>query len=366
MNSDFQTWQHYLETELPRIAALLSSHNITLDEAQPHTKGERFLMRALTTIGGTKLILFGIETTTQRRVVIKVSNDTVGKNELRHERLCRMLLQSVKFSYESFHAPAEILFLEQSPYVLFVTEYVHQDSSFLDRPLEEQFSYALLALKAQERTRATTYNHLTQIRQVFGSRNSATYLALVDTFIHLNEVNCSSEIIRGLLIETKARLVENKTLVDQYGNFLTHTDFVPHNFRISDNTLYLLDFSSLRFGNKHEGWGRFLNFMTLYNPELESLLITYVEENRSAGERASLQVMRLFRLGEIIAYYTKTLENSHGDLLTLNQLRITFWSEVLKAELEDTRVSNTVVAEYRRKRDVLRSNEEKLRQIGLH
>ncbi len=130
--------------------------------------------------------------------------------------------------------------------------------------------------------------------------------------------------------------------------------------------LYLLDFSSLRFGNKHESWARFLNFMALYNPALENLLITYVEQNRSSEERESLQLMRLFRLGELVAYYANTLEKSSGDLFTLNQARIAFWTDVLIAELHNTRVDATVRTAYTQRRDALRSNSEKVRQIGLH
>jgi thiamine kinase-like enzyme len=161
-------------------------------------------------------------------------------------------------------------------------------------------------------------------------------------------------------------LLKNHSRIDQYGNFLTHTDFVPHNFRIKDGTLYLLDFSSLRFGNKHEGWARFLNFMTLHNRELETLLVSYVKDNRSEEELESLWLMRLFRLGEIITYYVTTLDKSVDNLLTLNQSRVVFWSEVLKAELRNERVAESIVEEYRQQRDQLRTEEEKVRQVGLH
>ena len=68
--------------------------------------------------------------------------------------------------------------------------------------------------------------------------------------------------------------------------------------------------------------------MTLYNPELEELLITYVEKNRSFEERESLQLMRLFRLGEIISYYVNTSEQSTGNLRDLNLVRVRFWNDV--------------------------------------
>ena len=106
--------------------------------------------------------------------------------------------------------------------------------------------------------------------------------------------------------------------------------------------------------------------MTLYNPELENLLITYVEKNRAPEERESLQLMRIFRLGEIITYYTNTLKNSAGDLLKLNQTRVKFWSNVLEAELGNKRINRETVEAYKNNRDTLRSQDEKNRQLGLH
>ena len=365
--SDTQTsWSEYTASEIPRIASLLTPHTIVLDDTQPHTQGERFLMQALTTIGGKKLILLGTLGKTGERVVIKATNDLVGKQELTHERHCRTLLHGMNFSYETFHSPREILFIEKSGYTIFVSEFIQQTSSFLERPIEEQFSYALSALRAQERTRATTASHIAQIKHVFGTRTSNEYLGMFEAFIYTVSIKCDNQKTQATLQEAYGRLVAGQTTIEQYGGFLTHTDFVPHNFRIKDGTLYLLDFSSLRFGNKHESWARFLNFMTLYNPELESLLITYVEQNRSTEERESLQLMRLFRLGEIIAYYANTLEKSADDLLTLNQTRIEFWTDVLAAELKNTRVDTSVRTTYKEKREALRSAGEKHRQIGLH
>ena len=360
----FTTWNEYLQNELPRVAALLVPYEITLSKDQPHTKGERFLMQALTTTSGKKLILLGTDTKTGRKILIKATSDFAGTQELEHERQCRSLLHSMKFSYESFHSPKELYFIKTNDYTIFVSEYIEQDSSFLERPLSEQFSFALRALKAQEHTRATTAGHLAQTKRIFGTRNSADYIRMFEAFIIAVQVKQINTI--AVLEEACSVLKKNSTRIEQYGNFLTHTDFVPHNFRIEDDTLYLLDFSSLRFGNKHEGWARFLNFMTLYNPELEILLLNYVRENRAPEECESLHLMRLFRLGEIITYYANTLEKSTDNLRILNQARINFWTEVLKAELKNTHVADTVVATYKTLRDQLRSEDEKARQVGLH
>lgn len=57
MKQTENNWNESLKSKLPKIAVLLSSHQIVLDEEQPHTGGERFLMQALTTIGGQKIYL---------------------------------------------------------------------------------------------------------------------------------------------------------------------------------------------------------------------------------------------------------------------------------------------------------------------
>lgn len=366
MSTAHTAWEAYVKEELPRVGVLLKRYAITLDTIQPHTQGERFLMQAVTTFGGIKLILLGRDEKTGKRVVIKVSNEQAGKNELQHERTCRTALHAMRFSYESFHSPLELLFLETEGYTIFVSEYIAQTSTFLERPLPEQFSYSLRALKAQEQTRATTAGHFRSIKAVFGTRTAQEYLQLFDSFYAIIQASLVDVSVLKAFAEAKALLQSSTERIEQYGGFLTHTDFVPHNFRISNDTLYLLDFSSLRFGNKHESWARFLNFMTLYNRELESLLLEYVQKNRAPEECESLHIMRVFRLCEIITYYAKTLEKTSGDLRLLSEARISFWTEVLKSTLVGTRIKETVVTQYKAIRDRLRSDDEKARQTGLH
>ncbi len=366
MNTPEEQWREYLASELPVIRSILLHYQITLLSEQPHIKGERFLIQALTTTSGKKLILLGTDTKTNKTVVIKATADYQGKEELRHERKCRTLLHSMNFSYESFHSPEEIHFIEERGYVLYVGEFIDQSSSFLERPLEEQFSFALRALKAQEQSRATTAQHLSQVARVFGARTSENYLLMTEGFIKKVADHGSFDSLTPFLHEVKNVLTKKRQCIDQYGGFLTHTDFVPHNFRIKDGTLYLLDFSSLRFGNKHESWARFLNFMTLYNPDLEQLLTNYVNENRAKEERESLHLMRLLRLVEITAYYVGTLERSAGNLLELNTARVYFWCKVLEAEYSGQQIAPDIVEAYKATRDCLRSSDEKIRQVGLH
>lgn len=359
-------WERYTGEEIPKIAALIAPYHLTLFSDQPHIKGERFLMQALTTIGGRKLILLGLNTETDEPVVIKASRERAGRDELHHERKCRNLLHQMKFSYESFHSPKEVLFTDTEGYTIFVSAFVPQTVSFLERPLREQFDYALRGLKAQERTRATTAKHFAQIKNVFGTRTHHEYISQSAGFLKSATDLHAPATTLALLERTHQKIIASQQRIEQYCGFLTHTDFVPHNIRIFDDTLYLLDFSSLLFGNKHESWARFLNFMTLYNRDLETWLLEYIEHNRAPEEQESLHLMRLYRLEEIIVYYLNTLTKSEGNLLALNTARVKFWSDVLLAELDDIRVSDAVVEQYRRTRDTLRSESEKERQIGLH
>jgi hypothetical protein len=353
-----------LQVQLETATQLLRTAGYTLSPDQPHLLGERFLMQNISTHSGAKLILLGTDPN-GNKVVIKCTNDPDGAREINHERACRTLLGNLNFSYQPFHTPQEIAYWEDKGHTIAVQSYINQASNFIDRPLREQFTLALNAFKTQESCQATTDGHYRTIEKTFGIRDSNDYLRLAAGFLEKIQTQATAEVIK-MTQTVYTALVAKRERIEQYCGFLTHTDFVPHNFRVTDDTMYLLDCASLEFGNKHESWARFLNFMTLYNYELETLLLTYVEENRSAEERESLQLMRLYRLIEIIAYYLGTLERSSDDLLELNQSRVAFWHEVLLAELDNRRVDRETVERYRITRDRLRSDDEKKRQQHLH
>lgn len=358
-----QKWEAYKQEELVRISPILEELGLTLDEIQPHTEGERYLMQAMTTAGGRKLILLarGADGT---RVVVKATSDEAGKRELRHERERRLFLTEVQFAYHAFMAPREIAFIERNQTIVSIQAYIPQDRPFLDRAIEDQFMIALRAFKAQESAHATTYGHYRTVRRVFGERNVSEYHSSFDAFATTIRVRFPT--LGPLLEEAGARITQGHQLLKQYDGFLTHTDFVPHNFRVSGGDLYLLDHSSIRFGNKYEGWARFTNFMALYEPLLESALMRYIRDNRTPEELETFTLMRLYRLGEILCYYVRTLEKSEGDLHTLNEARVIFWGNVLEAVLQGTQVDLSIIDTYRAQRDRLRSSEEKRRQLGLH
>ncbi len=361
-----EAWNTYVQQELALAAPLLSAHGLVLESEQPHLHGERYLMQAVTTTSGKKLILLG-KTPEGQKVVIKVTSDPLGKQELARERACAALLQQIHFAYQVFSSLNELLYVEENGCLVSVHEFIEQEMQFLDRALPQQFSLALRAFKAQESAHATTFEHHRRIQKTFGSKNSEEYLR---SFVEFQTKICdsteNSQTLPGLLEQGAQALAQGAETIEQYCDFLTHTDFVPHNIRIRQDTIFLLDHSSLRFGNKYEGWARFLNFMTLYNPALEKALVGYVRDNRTPEELLSLKLMRIYRLAEIIWYYTQSLARSSGTLHTLNTKRIEFWTHALEATLQDHELSESIRSAYMHDRDILRSDDEKKRQQGLH
>lgn len=365
-NDTKEYWERYKNSELDKISRILKKLGYTLEEKQPHISGERFLSEAVTTAHGRKFILVG-NNDAGGKVIIKATSDKKGGQEIEHERKCREVLKEIKFAYQTFFTPAETLFIKKDGHTISIQEFIEQERPFLERGTPEQFGLALKAFKAQESAHATTYAHERLVRKNFGSIDAKEYLKVFEKFKKdiASHFSKNEELAENLKKAEKI-LEENKKTIEQYCGFLTHVDFVPHNIRIADRNIYLLDHSSLRFGNKYEGWARFLNFMALYNPSLESALTEYVKNNRTEEESLSLKLMRIYRLGEIIWYYTNTLAKTSGDLYTLNTKRVQFWTEVLKAMLENKNVSKEIVEKYKNDRNSLRSEEEKERQIGLH
>lgn len=356
-------WHSYCTEELAQARKSLAALGYTLLSDQPHIQGERYLMQALTTTSGRKLILLG-ENREGARVVIKVTSDPAGKRELTHDRRCRLMLRTIRFSYSPFHSPEELFFGEMGGQLISIQRFIEQERPFIERTLKQQFALALKGFKIQEAAHAATYEQAKQVSRTFGSIDAAGYLETFSGFLAQAQAEHHSCVP---LLENAGEVLSANTLrIEQYTGFLTHTDFVPHNFRVLGEDIYLLDHASLRFGNKYEGWARFLNFMSLYNPELDRALVSYVQLNRAKEEVETLRLMRIFRLGEIITYYLKAASRSSGDLELLNRARIDLWSHMLEVRLEDREPDPLVLLHYKETRDRLRSEEEKRRQVGLH
>ena len=364
MTSDAKlSWEEYRDRELAILNPLLNELGFSLDEKQPHIGGERYLMRAVTTASGMKLLLLGKETSTGRRVVIKTSSEEGGQGEIAHERVCKDMLTRAQLTSTSLLFPEELLFTERQSYTIAVQLFIETQGQFIDRPVDEQFRIALRALEAQEAVQVTTFERLGLDVDVFGRRTASDYEKQAAAFA--GDVVAAFPEKRELVERALQFVQEGVSTIEAYGDTLTHTDFVPHNLRVVGEDVYLLDLSSLRFGNKYEGWARFLNFMELYNPELVGMFSKHVQENRPE-EVEALALMRVYRLLEILWYYRNTLDRSEGDLLTLNRARIDWWAHVLERTLEgEGSVPETRLA-YITLRDSLRSPEEKVRQQGLH
>lgn len=331
--------------ELERIRPALLTLGYALEAEQPHISGERFLMQK------EKLVLAGTDKI-GNKVIIKVARLAGGKTEIKKEKSARDLLSSLAFASEVILFPKELHFGEIGEYLFLITEYIAQDKVFVEHTLEEQFFMALRAFEAQESFHATTFEHLKKVEKVFPVHHARDYFNMFEDFMkNTPSLEPAVEFLRA-----------NKILIDTYCNYLVHTDFVPHNLRVHGRKLYMLDAAAAEFGNKYEGWARFLNYMVIHNPALERLLSEYIQKNRGPEEYLNLRLMRVFKIGYLIDYYARSLTKTEGDLHELTQKRLAFWQRVLQSVLEDIPFPLEVVEEYKGKRDTLRSEEEKKRQ----
>jgi hypothetical protein len=366
MSANATSWEDYRDKELGQIVPILSRLGFSLDDTQLHIAGERSLMMARKRDvggGGYKLVLTGKRDADGKKVVIKVSSTEGGKEEIGREReMCKDLHQ-IEFAYRTFDSPKEILFVHEGPLCIHITEYIVQDRSFFEHTLQEQFFLALQALEAQEGVHATTSRHKALVHHTFGISAPDAYLSSYETFAR--EAVASDPSNRALA-EALARgtqfMYEHKTTLARFGGFLTHADFVPNNFRIAGGRLYLLDYASIHFGNKYEGWARFINFMNHHNVELEKTLVEYVKKNRSADEYLSLRLMRVYKIAFLLRFYAQNKHLTEGNLLELTKERVVLWTAALNAVLNDTDIPAETIQHYLARMSELRTEDEKARQ----
>lgn len=367
ISNNQSSWEHYRETELRKVEPVLAQAGFSLDKEQVHTKGERFLTKTRDVGGGgLKLVLLGRRVLDALRVVIKASSDPQGIKEMERERRARTKVNQIPFALHSFKTPEELYYARHGDLVVSITKYIEQERSFFEHSLEEQFFLALRSLETQEGVHATTLAHAADIQKTFGMMRAADYLAKFAQF-KKEALTALPErtMLANLFTVAERLLVSSQTLLERYGGFLTHADFVPNNLRVADHDIYLLDYSSIHFGNKYESWARFLNFMVDHHPDLERLLAGYVRTNRGEEEYRSLRLMRIYKIGFLLAYYAQALGKTEGNLRILTEWRLTLWSEVMQAMIDDRPISPEIVAAYVRDQDTLRSADEKARQKEL-
>jgi len=346
--------------ELPTISALLTPLGYSLDELQQYISGERYLM------AGGKLVLAGTDIKNGTKVIIKTSSKPDGKKEISSEKKSRDLMRSLSFADKKILIPEELYFGTKGDYVFLIMRYILQKKVFVAHTLKEQFFIALSAFEAQESFHATTFEHLRLIKGVFPMLSSAEYLNDFSRLKNSILQNNPDKSFNVLLERTETFLKENTITIDRYASYLTHTDFVPHNFRLAEHSLYMLDcvpnYATIHFGNKYEGWARFVNYMLIHSPELEHLLTKYVRDNRGEDEYLSLRLMRVYKIAYLLDFYARSLIKTTGDLHELTLTRLAYWRGALEAILEDQTISKEVTEKYVATRNSLRSEEEKGRQ----
>lgn len=361
--------------EIKDISALLEPLGFKLDEKQPYVSGERFLM------SGGKLVLAGTNHD-GAKVIIKTSSKLDGKKEIESEKKARDLMRTLVFANNKILIPEEIYYGRKDEYLFLITRFIPQEKVFVGHTPEEQFFIALSAFEAQESFHATTFEHIRAVEKVFPVLHSAEYIRkfaqMKDSVLRKfaegplsdSSGNFSNKTIGKSLRETlekaEAFLKQNSTTIDRHANYLTHTDFVPHNFRLDGHSLFMLDcvpnYSTIHFGNKYEGWARFLNFMMIHSPELEKTLRKYIRDTRGENEYLSLRLMRVYKIAFLLDFYANSLTKTTGDLYKLTLTRVEYWHQALKAILDDKPISKEITDQYVKTRNLLRSEEEKNRQ----
>lgn len=339
---------------LAQVSRAIEKLGYALLPEQPHISGERALLTE------HKMVLEGVDGA-DARVIIKVSWDRTGKAEIENEKHVRDTLRSLSFATDELREPRERFYGSAGNLRILITDYIEQTEIFVTRPLSEQFFIALRAFEAQEAFHATTYEHRKQIRKRFTSYTSDTYLMKFRSYIEDAHHNPCDVPVADVLSRGYEMLRAGKDTIDRYGDYLTHNDFVPHNMRLNGRDLYVLDHTSFWFGNKYEGWARFINYMVVHNPELSRMLLAFVRTNRPQ-EYDALRLMRIYKLGMLLSYYVRLLPKTSGNLATLTCVRIALWTQVLSCVMDDVPVPDELIDGYIRERSTLRSDEEKARQ----
>lgn len=346
-----------LRKEIDHITPLLQALGYSLKEQQPHISGERVFMSR------DKMVLLGTEILSERDIVIKCSKDQRAKKEIVQEKRVRDRLAQLDYEGTNILIPKEIYFGKKDNYLFFITEFIPQDKIFVTHTLKEQFFMILATFEGQELFHLTTYKHVEAIRGICNRFTEKEYCNEFSRLLNNIQKTYDDKLLKKTLAEAEKFWNDNKDLINMFGNHLIHTDFVPHNFRIHDRHVYILDYAAMQFGNKYETWARFLNYMTIHNPELEAKLLEYIRQWRQKEDYESLRLMRLYKIVFIINYYiNEVLPRASGNDAKITQIRIAFWANVLRAILEDKPLPKEIRDEYIKERNALRSKVEKVRQ----
>jgi len=343
-----------VKKELNKVTPIIESLGFSIDETQLHIAGERAVLSQ------EKLVLVGKDKH-DKKVVIKCSAYKSGIDELKKEKKIRDSLVNVSYTDDSIALPEEIYYGSKDGYMLFVTEYISQDKVFVQHDIKEQFFMTLRAFERQEAFHATTHEHMREVKKNSTLMSEKEYSKNINKF-YKNVSAYKNSDIQKLTDEGLDFFNTNKDVINTYAGYLIHEDLVPHNFRIKNNQIYMLDYSSLQHGNKYESWARFLNYMIIHNPELEKMLKNHLKKERGSREYLSLQVMRVYKIFQLMNFYMSLLDRVEDNLLKLTKIRLEFWANIIEHIIKDTDLSSGKLKDYKTKRDSLRSREEKERQ----
>ncbi len=309
-----------------------------------------------------KLVLVGIQTATNLKVIIKISRLVKGIEEIKQEKKVRDILSSFAFTKKVMFFPREIFSGKRGVYHILVTEFISQEKVFIARPLSEQFSIIIQSFKTREAFHARTFKRVQKAAKTFPVFDANTYLDNFKNFRGIVVSHYKNLALSKLLSQSGQILKQNIEIIEKHNNYLIHGDFVPHNFIISDKSLYILDYSAFHFGNKYEEWARLLNYMVIHNPALERRLKKHIANMRGETDYLDLQLMRIYKIGFLLSFYAQSLDKTSSDLHALTKRRIKFWQEVLQSVIDDKNLDEGILEDYLKNRDHLRSAEEIKRQ----
>ena len=298
-----------------------------------------------------KRVLIGQRNSDKTRVIIKASDSLGGRNEIKSEKLIQDTLLQASFSQEKIFFPEEIYYGEKGGYLIRITNFIEQEKVFGAYPLDEQFFMLMREFEAQESFYANTFEHLNIVKNVFPVTKARDYIQRFEGF----KIGQHKE-------EALSLLEKHIDLIETRSNYLTHTDFAPSNFRVSGKKLYMIDLSSMHFGNRYEGLARFVNYCLIHNPKLGQLITDYIRDNRGDEESLCLRLMRIYKAGFLINHYETTLPKTEDALQTLTETRLKLWQTILERLLKDEPVDQGTIDAYRLTRDTLRSKAEVMRQ----
>lgn len=348
------------------VVLILAKAGFALDNEnnQVHIGDERTL------ISRDKLVLKGRCISDASRVIIKASASVAGIREIERERTCRRCLAEINCNFQPpiFSYPEELGFLQEEGLCISVIKYIDQDIRFLNRTLEEKLNLSLSAFYIQEKVTVGVVKNLIGIVDRLGIVTENAYLREFEACLGDALIYSPQNRILRLNRERAVFFFRDRLCyVRGHQGFLVHADFVPNNFRVVGSKISYLDLGAFQFGNRYESWARYLNWMMVWDYQLEGALIKYFDENRGQEDYMCLSAMRALKMGFLIGVYSKHLSELQDDarLYALQSGRLNFWTLALVALIHGNHVPERTALEFAKFQESLRSERERRRQMEM-